>query len=522
MEGRAPRIRSPELCYVTRVNRCRWLSFGLFCILSFSGFAQVLTRGPYLQMGTPTSVIVRWRTDVPTESLVQCGTSPYALNNVLADESATTEHELRLTGLAADTKYYYSVGYSGVVLGSGTDYFFVTSPNGPKPTRVWVLGDSGTGSAGSVDPAAVRDAYEDMAGPRYTDVWLMLGDNAYESGTDEQYQMAVFDMYPAMLRKTVLWTTIGNHETYNGEFPLPYFSIFTLPTAGEAGGVPSGTEHYYSFNYANIHFVCLDAMTQDRSSNGPMAGWLQEDLAANTNEWLIAFWHHPPYTKGTHDSDDPFGYDFELPEMRQNIVPILESWGVDLVLCGHSHVYERSYLLNGHYGYSWELDPAKMIVDSKSGRPDETGPYVKPADAASNRGTVYVVAGSSGQRGGGTLDHPAMFISLDQMGSLVLDIDHSRLDARFLGDDGITHDHFTILKGDEFRVTSFRAQPGSMTITWRSEAGKLYYIDYKPTLTTTDWQPVSGGIIAQGTQASWTGLRPALSSGFYRVVRLGQ
>src|SRR5438093_2170547 len=484
-----------------------------------NAFAQVLTRGPYLQMGTPTSVVVRWRTDVPTESWVECGTSPDALGSVVADEVATTEHEVRLAGLNADTKYYYSVGYPGVMLGAGPDYFFVTAPNGPKPTRIWVLGDSGTAN---FQAAAVRDAYEDLAGARYTDLWLMLGDNAYSYGTDEEYQTAMFDMYPAMLRKTVVWSTIGNHETYNVQSPLPYFSIFTLPTAGEAGGLPSGTENYYSFDYGNIHFVCLDAMTQDRSSNGPMAGWLQEDLAANTNEWLIAFWHHPPYTKGTHDSDDPFGYDFELPEMRQNIVPILEAYGVDLVLCGHSHVYERSYLLNGHYGFSWELDAAKMIVDSRSGRMDETGPYVKPTDVTANRGTVYVVAGSSGQTGYGSLDHPAMFVSMAQMGSLVLDIDRGRLDARFLGLDGVTYDHFTILKGDEFRITSFRAQPASVTITWRSDVGKTYYIDYKPTLTTINWTPVSGGIIAQGTQASWTGLRPGLSSGFYRVVRLGQ
>src|SRR2546422_21509 len=71
------------------------------------------------------------------------GTSPDALSSAVADEVATTEHEVRLTGLGADTKYYYSVGYPGVMLGAGPDYFFGTAPNGPKPTRIWVLGDSG-------------------------------------------------------------------------------------------------------------------------------------------------------------------------------------------------------------------------------------------------------------------------------------------------------------------------------------------------------------------------------------------
>ncbi|HKQ39756.1 MAG TPA: metallophosphoesterase family protein [Verrucomicrobiae bacterium] len=474
-----------------------------------------MTRGPYLQSGTPTSIIVRWRTSLPTQSEVHYGTNAANQNNFAIDSDLTSEHTLKVSGLSPDTRYYYSIVDAGVPLASGSDHFFVTAPSGAKPTRIWVLGDSGT--AGSA-AAAVRDAYTAFTGSRHTDLWLMLGDNAYPIGTDENYTAAVFDMYPDMLRKSVLWSTIGNHETYNGEAPLPYFSIFTLPTRAEAGGVPSGTENYYSFDYGNIHFVCLDAMTRDRTTTGPMASWLEQDLAANTNEWLIAFWHHPPYTKGSHDSDS----EIELIEMRQNMLPILESYGVDLVLCGHSHSYERSFLLNGHYGYSSEIDDnPSLIRDSRSGRADESGPYVKSADATSNPGAVYVVAGSSGQTSGGTLDHPAMFFSVSELGSLVLDINNDRLDAQFLESTGMVSDHFSILKGNDFRITSFRVQPNAVTLSWRSESGRTYYVDYKPSLTNTTWAPVSGGIVAQGSQASWTGLRPAGTSGFYRIVRLG-
>ena len=90
----------------------------------------------------------------------------------------------------------------------------------------------------------------------------------------------------------------------------------------------------------------------DRSATGAMAQWLEADLAANQSDWLIVYWHHPPYTKGTHDSDNPDGGDFELVEMRENILPILEQHGADLVLNGHSHNYERSKFIDGHYGYS--------------------------------------------------------------------------------------------------------------------------------------------------------------------------
>ncbi|HMJ64026.1 MAG TPA: metallophosphoesterase family protein, partial [Candidatus Binatia bacterium] len=334
---------------------CRWqvaMGFTLFFI-AFIGEAAVLMRGPYLQIGTPTSIIIRWRTDFGTDSRVSYGTNVNNLDRNVVHTSQTTEHIVALSNLRPDTKYYYSIGGNGQTFGIGVEFFFVTAPTSGKPTRIWVLGDAGTQYA---DQRTVRDAYINFTGARHTDLWLMLGDNAYSSGTDLQYQDAVFRMYPTMLRKSVLWPAIGNHETYSADQfgNFAYLDIFSLPTAGEAGGIPSGTERYYSFNYGNIHFVVLDSMTSDRSSDGPMCEWLASDLAENTSEWLIAYWHHPPYTKGTHDSDDPI-LDYELIEMRENVLPILEAFGVDLVLCGHSHVYERSYLLQGHYGFSWEF-----------------------------------------------------------------------------------------------------------------------------------------------------------------------
>src|SRR5439155_16088779 len=223
----------------------------------------------------------------------------------------------------------------------------------------------------------------------------------------------------------------------------PYYDIFSLPKQGEAGGLASGTEAYYSFDYGNIHFICLDSFGSDRSANGPMMTWLQSDLAATLLQWIVAFWHHPPYSKGSHDSDTQI----PLIEMRENALPILESGGVDLVLTGHSHSYERSFLLDGHYGTSGTLTES-MKKDPGDGRESGTGAYEKPTlGPASHEGAVYAVAGSSGQVGRGSLNHPAMFISLSSLGSLVLDISGNRLDARFIDSTGITLDHFTVLKG---------------------------------------------------------------------------
>ena len=311
------------------------------------------------------------------------------------------------------------------------------SPGAVKPLRFWVIGDPGTGGDGTGRAERVRDGYLNSPLFRHADGWLMLGDNAYGVGADSEYQSAVFETYRKLLPNTPLWSTIGNHETYTPS--IPYFDIFTFPTAGEAGGLASGTERYYSFDFGNVHFICLDSMTSSRAPGSPMLNWLDADLASTNQRWLIAFWHHPPYSHASHDSD----YEFELIEMRANVVPILESHGVDLVLAGHSHSYERSYLIDGHYGSSSTLQTS-MIKDDGDGRADGDGAYGKPA--LPHAGAVYTVCGVSGQASGGALDHPVMFKSLSMLGSLLLDVDGDRLDAHFIDSTGAERDHFTINK----------------------------------------------------------------------------
>lgn len=420
---------------------------GLILLAGLPGAAmeQSLSRGPYLQMGTPDSIVVRWRTTSPVDSRVLYGLAPASLINSVEVPGSTSEHEVTLNELAPGTKYFYAVGSSTELMAGGdAEHFFQTSPTpGTRdPVRVWVIGDSGTADANA---RAVRDAYESFNGGRHTDLWLMLGDNAYDRGTDAEYQDAVFDMYPRMLRQSVVWPTLGNHDGYGASSDTlsgPYYDIFTLPGTAQAGGVASGTEAYYSFDFGNIHFVCLNSHDVDRSVGGTMLTWLEQDLMNNAQDWTIAFWHHPPYTKGSHNSDS----EDQLIDMRENALPILEDWGVDLVLSGHSHSYERSYLLDGHYGSSGTLTDV-MKLDAGDGRIDGDGAYAKDAQGpAGHEGAVYVVAGSSGKLSNGGLDHPAMYRSLLMLGSMVLDVEGDRLQAKFLDDEGTLQDYFTVVK----------------------------------------------------------------------------
>ena len=157
----------------------------------------------------------------------------------------------------------------------------------------------------------------------------------------------------------------------------------------------------------------------------------------------MAYWHHPPYSDGTHKSDlDPW-----QTSLRTNYVPMLEAHGVDLVLCGHSHSYERSYLLYGHYGISTTLQPG-MVLNNGSGREDGSGAYIKRGSGPlANKGTVYVVAGNAGRPiAFGTPAHPAMYLSFVEYGSVVIDVNENRLDAYELRNDGVVRDYFTIIK----------------------------------------------------------------------------
>ncbi|MGI9245065.1 MAG: metallophosphoesterase, partial [Verrucomicrobiales bacterium] len=325
------------------------------------------------------------------------------------------DHLVRLGGLDPDTTYYYQIGTAqGEVLAGGdSDYHFVTLPNpgSTQPVRIWALGDSGTKDDNA---RSVRDAYLALSAiEQPADALLMLGDNAYSNGTDSEYQDAVFqDMYEDILRNRVLWSTQGNHDLG------AYFDIFDLPIAGEAGGVASGTEDYYSVDYGNVHLICLSSQDTNLCSdpNSLMYQWLSADLLATTQPWIIAYWHHPAYTKGSHDSDNAGDSGGRMEDMRSIALPILEAGGVDLVLSGHSHSYERSMFINGHYGQSASFDSATHVVQVGDGDPVGDGAYTKNSED----GAVYITAGSSGKISG-VDQHAAMQIWLNNLGSVIID-----------------------------------------------------------------------------------------------------
>ncbi len=454
----------------------------------------------FLQQISSSSAIVKWRGMALQACISKTGLDLKTQAHCLPASSSDSNHkEAHFVNLPAETNFNYSVGGFNVPAMA-----FHTAPViGQQPedgnVHIWIIGDSGTGTYKHADGTfshagkaqAVMDGflqYNASNGNEPLDLMLMLGDNAYENGTDDEWQGAFFDLYTDLISQTVVWPTIGNHEMggANIESPeygvnfyagastssnpdsyistadqiphrIPYLDIFSLPTRGELGGVPSGTEQYYSFNYGNVHIISLDSQlsTRDEILRRAMKEWLVADLSANSQDWTIVIFHHPPYTKGSHDSDvkpsSYYGIDLPIIDIRQEFTPVFEDYGVDLVYSGHSHAYERSYYLNGHRGDANTFDAAKHAELNTDGIPasgygDEAYSQISTGSKLDDK-VVYTVAGSSGyvSLGKGKLDHPAHIVQkndieqrrgLAELGSVVLNAGSTKLTAHFINDKG--------------------------------------------------------------------------------------
>jgi 3',5'-cyclic AMP phosphodiesterase CpdA len=456
------------------------VTFLLFLLVVPRLQAQTITRGPYLQQLSSSGVIIRWRTSTPTESVVKFYQDDAAQITNASDTTATTEHIIQLSNLKADTRYHYSVGTSSTSLASGKDFYFVTGPTigSTRPIHIWAMGDFGDESTPIYmeTQQGIKDSYLKNR-PVFNDLWLWLGDNAYCCGTDAEYQKQVFDFYgPSIFGNTPFFPSPGNHEYFASptgrvDRKIPYYDIISVPSKGEMGGIPSNQKAYYSYDYGNVHIISLDSDGFDNGKRvyepqSPQYQWLKQDLAANKAMWTIVMFHHPPYTKRSHDSDaEP-----ELQFMRENLVPLFDQYKVDLVLAGHSHIYERSYLMKNHTGHSMSFNYNEHVVQKVNGRYDanpDSRPFINK-----DEGTIYCTVGSAGRLDwNGSHDvHPSsIYSNISIGGSLLIKVNSNRLDGRWICADNVERDHFTVFKNVN-KHQDFQVEYGSkihLNSSWR-------------------------------------------------------
>ena len=190
----------------------------------------------------------------------------------------------------------------------------LTVPNKPTGTlRFAVIGDSGTGDSNQYRLAKVFTAMHERFPYEFV---LMLGDNMYGSENARDFQRKFEIPYKPVLDKGVkFYAALGNHDSTNQRM----YKHFNM-----------NGERFYTFRpKAGVRFFSLDSNYMDRTQ----LQWLEKELAASGSDWKIMYFHHPIYSSGgRHGSDTA---------LRDQLEPLFLKYGVDVVLAGHEHFYER-------------------------------------------------------------------------------------------------------------------------------------------------------------------------------------
>lgn len=302
------------------------------------------SRAPYLQNVSSNRAELLFQTPVPLSARVEFGTGSTGERLVLTP--AGTNHIAVLTNLLPGTRYAYKVtATEGTNSGNALPVSFRTLPTS-GPLTVQVIGDSG---GADIWQHAVTDRMvEDGA-----DLLLHAGDIIYPSFSYGLADIRFLSVQRALMRTTPSFFAWGNHDLIQGT--APFLSALRSPVNDTPmndhfaqGTIP---ESYYSFDAGDVHFVVLfqPFVTQYlMRTNSPQAAWLDADLAATRKPWKVLIAHHPWETSGAHRFDDwNFNGKRDATEYAEAVMPIAQRYGVQLILAGHDHNYERLIPVGG-------------------------------------------------------------------------------------------------------------------------------------------------------------------------------
>ncbi len=277
-----------------------------------------LKREPYLQQVGGKLAKLGWVTSSPANDTIKLSdpigaalrSSPGVIENVALRGGGEKQMWSELEDLKDGTMYCYQLESDAGAMTSRTGFKTAPLADSTDTIRFLAFGDSGGGTS---DQYALQ---EQMYTVPY-DLMIHTGDVAYDDGTIQQYEDNVFGVYGDLFRNIPFFPASGNHD-YRTMSGAPFREVFNLP----------GHEKWYSYDWGRIHFVALDT----EADYAEQAEWLEADLAASTAPWKIIYMHKPMYSSGSHGSD---------MSLRNKMEPIMKRHGVQLVLAGHDHNYER-------------------------------------------------------------------------------------------------------------------------------------------------------------------------------------
>ncbi len=313
------------------------LSILLAITLSFIVGCGETRKGPYLvPTGNNTEMTVHWQLYETAACTIEWGTdgTNYPSSaTIVEDGNSINKHQYAytVTDLTPGTKYYYNVTVNTKYL-SQTSFrgsFFTSAPTDATTLSFMAYGDSRSG-AGTHDTIAGAIINTYTTDPSFQTFMLATGDLVL-ANEEIMWDLDFFNNSNPnvleMLENIPVISCMGNHETYAGSndlftkyFPFPYVDA-----------------HYWSFDYGPAHFVIVDQYAgpeQDGNLTDDQLIWIESDLSSTSKPWKFICLHEPGYSAG--------GGHANSTDVQDNLQPLCEAYGVDIVFAGHNHYYARA------------------------------------------------------------------------------------------------------------------------------------------------------------------------------------
>lgn len=332
--------------------------------------APAFATGSYLQAVTSrTAVIVRVSAEpVSLAAELQVDGESVRQTDLAAPKR---RHEIFVDALEPDTRYEYLLrDDQSVVVDSGS--FVTHSEVDGKPVRFAVIGDSGgqpwwvymqrspafawTGAREWLPAASKPRAIGAQLAAAKPDFWLHVGDVIYPKGAQEHYSTGFFQPFAEVLRHAPCYPVLGNHDVMT-EGGAPFLANFVLPGSDGKG---SDDERRFTFTDGPLRVIGLD-LNPPVDAKHPSIVYLRSVLETATEPWILVANHFP--VRSTYR-------EHPRKDLEEHYVPLCAEFGVDLLLAGHDHNYQRfasvpPQIVTGGGGkslYDTKFDPEGLVV----------------------------------------------------------------------------------------------------------------------------------------------------------------
>lgn len=340
-------------------------------------------------------------------------------------------HTATISGLEADTTYYYRVG--DAEKGWWSETGSITTQDGSDKFTFINVSDSQSQTLAQYERGwqnVMEKAFE-----LYPETKLVLhtGDMVDNPKNVNQWQW-LFNTASDEIMNTYFMPASGNHEEFEDYALVNKFTISDHPEQDTATGV------YYSFDYNNAHFMVLN--TNDLNENDGLSDaqieWLKADAAASDAQWKIVALHKAVYSNGSHYDDD------DVVAIREQLSVLMPQLDIDLVFHGHDHVYMRTYALDSNL-----VTDTQRVLLTHNGKQYVTD--VQPT------GTSYVISGTSGVKIYNQKD-PSLTDELFPRAEKIIDVDASMFSALEIDGGVLYFDAYTVDGDNATNVDSFAIQ----------------------------------------------------------------